>query len=49
MVFDFLPQPLDMDVYGAGIPNILIAPNLVKKLFPRKYLVGGGGKEIQKL
>ena len=29
IVLDFFPETFDVDVYGAGIPNILITPDMV--------------------
>src|SRR5699024_3212620 len=46
-VLDLFAETLDMYVYRAGIANVLIAPDVVEKLLPGKYLVGGGGQEIE--
>ena len=36
-----------MYVNGAGIADIVIAPDVVQKLFPRKYLVWMGCQKIE--
>ena len=29
IVLDFFPETFDVDVYGAGVPNVFIAPDMV--------------------
>ena len=38
-----------MHVYGPGVADVLIAPDVVQKLLPGKYLIGRGGQKVQKL
>ena len=33
------PEPLDMHIHRTGIPEILIAPDVIQKLFSRKDLI----------
>ena len=47
MFFDLFAQTFDMDVYGAGVADVFISPDLIQKLFSRKDLVGGRCKEIE--
>ena len=49
MILDLFTETFDMYVYGAGVADIFIAPDVIQKLFPGKYLVGRGCQEIEKL
>ncbi len=49
MVFDFFTQALYMHVYGAGVADVFIAPDVIQQLLPGKYLIGRGSEEIQQL
>lgn len=40
VVFNLFTETFDMYVHGAGVAYILIAPDVVQKLFPGEYLVG---------
>jgi hypothetical protein len=40
MIFNLLTKTLYMYIYGTGISDVLIAPDVVKKLFSGKYLIG---------
>ena len=35
-----------MYVYGSGVTDIFIAPDMIQELLPGEYLIGGGGEEI---
>ena len=48
MIFDFFTKTLDMYIYGSGIANIFISPDMIQKLFSGKYLIGRGCQEIEK-
>ena len=39
MVLDFFAETFDMNVYRAGIADVLIASDMVEELFSRKDLV----------
>ena len=39
MIFDFFTQTFDVYIYGSGIANIFISPDMVKKLFSCKDLI----------
>lgn len=32
-------KSLDMNIYGAGISDVIVAPDMIQKLFAGKYLV----------
>ena len=38
-----------MDIYGAGVANVLVSPNLIQQLFSGKYVIGRGSQKIQEL
>ena len=39
VILDLFPQPCDMNIYRAGIPDIFIAPDMIQKLLSGKYLI----------
>ena len=39
MIFDLFTQSLDMYVYGTGIADVFISPDMIQKLFSGKYLI----------
>ena len=40
MIFDLFPETFDMYVNGAGVTDILVAPDVIQKLLSGEYLVG---------
>ena len=46
IVLDFFPETFDVDVYGPGIADILISPDMVQQLLTGEDLIRGGSKEI---
>ena len=40
MIFDFLSQSFDVYIYGTGVSDVFVAPDMVQKLFSGEYLVG---------
>ena len=49
MVLDFFAQTFDMNVYGTSIADVLITPDVVKKLLSGKNLIGGRCQKVEKL
>ena len=47
VILDFFPQTLDMYVHGAGVADVLVAPDVIQKLLAGKYLVGRCRQEIE--
>ena len=47
MIFDFFTQTFDVYIYGSGIANIFISPDMVKKLLSCKYLIWRGCQKIE--
>ena len=45
--FDLLPQTSDMHVHRTLVAGVIIAPDQLKELFSRIYLVGMEGKKLK--
>ena len=46
VIVDFFAKTFDVNIYSSCITNIFVTPNLVKKLFSCKNMVGRRSKEI---
>ena len=43
---ELLTQALHMYIHGPRITHVFITPDMIQKLFPGKYLIGGRGKKV---
>ena len=49
MILDLFPEALDVDVYGAGVADVFVAPDVIQQLLSGEYLIGRGRQEIEQL